>query len=527
MKVPLSLLAAAALPVLAAPAPIPPEAVAIVFNSDDASSANIATYYAEARQIPEGNLVGLPITETGTISRADYDAQIRDPLAEVFEEKGWWQRARDASGLLVPVKNRIRVLVCVRGVPYRIARVPVPPPPEGSDEKPPAPAPLERDEAAVDSELNLLGISGYKIAGPMKNPYFKMDRAITEAPLDPILLVTRLDAPTEADCKRLVDDALAAEQEGLWGMAYLDLALKGQNYKMGDDWIEAIAKRNAEVGIPTVIDRARDTFVTNYPMRDAALYFGWYTGHRNGPFLDPEFTFARGAVAAHLHSFSATDPRNASRFWVGPIIAKGASATVGNVYEPYLHLTHHFDILHDRLLKGYTLAEAATMSSPAFSWQNLVVGDPLYRPFAKFSEIDAASGEAREFKALRTAFLRWPDEPATRLTKIRTAAARMNSGWLYEALGLGFADMGLNDQALAAFDSAKRLFPAPADKLRQDLHRVDMARHAGDKQEAIAQLRTIETVYEGTGGAKAITGLLNILDPPPPPAATPEPDPQN
>ena len=81
MKVLLSFLVAAALPVFATPAPIPPEAVVIVFNSEDASSANIAAHYAEARRIPETNVIGLPITETGTITRANYDAQIRDPLS--------------------------------------------------------------------------------------------------------------------------------------------------------------------------------------------------------------------------------------------------------------------------------------------------------------------------------------------------------------------------------------------------------------------------------------------------------------
>ena len=56
---------------------------------------------------------------------------------------------------------------------------------------------------------------------------------------------------------------------------------------------------------------------------------------------------------------------------------------LGNVYEPYLSLTTHFDTFADRLLKGYTIAESAAMGSQGISWMTLIVGDPLYRPFAK------------------------------------------------------------------------------------------------------------------------------------------------
>ena len=54
---------------------------------------------------------------------------------------------------------------------------------------------------------------------------------------------------------------------------------------------------------------------------------------------------------------------------------------LGNVWEPYLSVTQHFDVYVARLLQGYTFIEAAYMASPALSWMNTAVGDPLYRPF--------------------------------------------------------------------------------------------------------------------------------------------------
>ncbi|NNC87524.1 MAG: TIGR03790 family protein [Akkermansiaceae bacterium] len=508
-------------PAAAGPRAIPPEAVAVVFNSNDAESKALAEHYREARGIPAGHLIGLPLPNGGTINRTVYDSRLRDPLIARFSEQGWWKRSRDADGLMVPARNKIRILVCVRGVPWRIQRSPVPPP-ETEDGRPTKfrPVPLQ-DESAVDSELAMLGVDAYDTRGPLRNPYFQKDAGILEASMDAILLVARLDGPTAGDARRLVDDAIATERHGLWGMTYLDIAKKGKAYKLGDDWIEAIATRNADAGIPTVVDRNRDTFVTNYPMAKAALYFGWYAPHRNGPLLDQTFRFKRGAIAVHLHSFSAADLHAANRHWVGPIIAHGAAATLGNTWEPYLHITHHFDIFHDRLLKGYSLAEAAYMAAPALSWQGLVIGDPLYRPFAQFSPDDAGSGPDREFKLLRMAALSRGDEAASRRTKIRSEAARAKSGLLYEALGLAFLGDDRPDVAAASFESARRHYDAPADKLRQDLHLAEVARHAGRKDDAIAHLRRVESQYREIPGAKAITGVLNILDPPAPPPVDP------
>src|SRR5207302_6965128 len=105
-------------------------------------------------------------------------------------------------------------------------------------------------------------------------------------------------------------------------------------------------------------------FPEAYPMTDCALYYGWYAGTVAGPFTQPDFRFLPGAVAVHIHSFSANTLRDPNANWVGPLVAKGAAASLGNVYEPYLQLTSHLDIFNDRLLHGFTFAESAYMSIP-------------------------------------------------------------------------------------------------------------------------------------------------------------------
>ena len=84
---------------------------------------------------------------------------------------------------------------------------------------------MRRDEAAVDSELALLPLIEEKLplAGPLRNPVYTTTNAAMLHPTNGVLLVTRLDGPTPAIARGLVDKALQAEADGLWGRAYFDL----------------------------------------------------------------------------------------------------------------------------------------------------------------------------------------------------------------------------------------------------------------------------------------------------------------
>jgi hypothetical protein len=55
---------------------------------------------------------------------------------------------------------------------------------------------------------------------------------------------------------------------------------------------------------------------------------------------------------------------------------------MGCVAEPYLSFTPHPGVFLERWgYLGMTFAEAAMTAHPVLSWQTVVVGDPLYRPF--------------------------------------------------------------------------------------------------------------------------------------------------
>ena len=118
---------------------------------------------------------------------------------------------------------------------------------------------MRRDEAAVDSELALLPLIEEKLplAGPLRNPVYTTTNRASLHPTNGVLLVARLDGPTPEIARGLVDKALQAEADGLWGRAYFDLrSITEPGYKPGDDWIRGAAEICWRMGFET--DRGRE-----------------------------------------------------------------------------------------------------------------------------------------------------------------------------------------------------------------------------------------------------------------------------
>ena len=514
MRVPVSILLILVALVLRVAA-LEPSQVAVLYNSAMPESRELAEFYANARDIPKANLVGIAMPEQRDISRAEYQNRVRDPLRNHFDEKGWWRRARETgSGIILPFENRIRVIAIMRGTPLRIKPTPKPEDAPPADPQDPI---AHRDEASLDSELALFGLDGTPAEGVLQNHYFRNERRFAEQEFPFMVLTARIDGPGLAICQRMILDAVETEKTGLWGNAYVDLA---DFHPEGDAWLENIVKANQTAGIPTIVDRFKPTLPTHYPMDHASLYYGWYDHQVSGPFLNPRFQLRRGAVAVHIHSFSAAQLTNPARNWVAPILAAGAAATVGNVYEPYLHLSHHLDVLHDRLLSGFTLVEAAWAAIPAASWQAVVIGDPLYRPFKHFpnrGEIDDAD---IDFRAIAMAKKNWPHDDTERRDQLAKAVDRTRSPTLAEALALEYLEAGDTANTRQWLTRANELGKSPARHIRLALHRAAIQRHAGEKEAALDILRHAANRYAEQPETKALQTWIEILDPPPPPAET-------
>ncbi|MFL6540121.1 MAG: TIGR03790 family protein [Chthoniobacterales bacterium] len=314
-------------------------ATIVVFNSNVPESEELAKFYAQKRGIARDHLVGLACPRDEEITRQDYDRTIAEPLRKIFQERKWWTMRESEENFPVVIGSTIRFVALIKGVPLKIRGTESYP----GDQNQGGPI-GGRNEASVDSELAVLGRFSPQISGIVGNPFFQSYRAAIEG-IDPaMLLVCRLDAPTAATVKRMITDAIETEKTGLWGRAYVDGAHNTSGgLQVGDQWLSEIVKQMHNAGIPVVFDDTPPMFPDGYPMSDCALYYGWYSANVAGPFTQFDFSFVRGAVAAHIHSFSASTLRDANANWVGPLLTKGAAASLGNVYEPYLQLTTHFD----------------------------------------------------------------------------------------------------------------------------------------------------------------------------------------
>lgn len=355
--------------------------VVILANRDDPDSLRVAQHYAEARSVPAENIIALSMPTTETITWREFVATIWQPLQDELVRAKWINAIpmalTDSLGRrkIDVNSHRIAALVVCRGVPLAIAHDPT----LYVDTRPLTLREEFRTNAgAVDSELSLLARPDYQINAFVPNPLFQNDRA-SRFEHERVIEVTRLDGPSVDDALALVDRALAAEQTGLIGRAYVD---EGGPHPDGDRWLEATVKLLDALGFDRDVDRSPVTIAATARFDAPSLYFGWYAGDLNGPMALPGLRFPAGAIALHIHSYSARTLRSTTAGWVGPLVARGITATMGNVFEPYLQLTHHPDLLLRALARGATLADAACYALPALSWQTVVIGDPLYRPFA-------------------------------------------------------------------------------------------------------------------------------------------------
>ena len=404
------------------------ERVVVVANATDADSLALAGYYAAARGIPADNIVALPLPPAETITWPEFVAGVFNPLFAELAARGWIDalpsELTDAFGRRKAMigGHRISYLVLVRGVPLRIAE---------HDAWRPAKLPaglspaLAYNRASVDGELALLAASRPPVLAFVPNPLHRQ-RAVGGVLAEAVVRVARLDGPTPGAVRALVDSALAGERQGLAGRAYVDL---GGPHQRGERWLESVAAQLGAAGFDLDVDRAKPTFRPQARFDAPALYFGWYSWNADGPFLAPGFRFPPGAIAVHLHSFSAQSLRSDRQFWCGPLVARGVAGTVGNVFEPYIDGTHHLDLLAEALLRGDTLGAAAYYALPVLSWQATLIGDPLYRPFARsqeeqYAERAALPAELRPHVVLRQARLALRDGRADEALRLARALFR-------------------------------------------------------------------------------------------------------
>jgi len=465
--------------------------VAVLYNTRSPRSKEVAVFYAQSRGIPEAQLIGLDCESETLISRQAFLDQILTPLRRTLVERGL---ARfDPADSTRMTATTLRYLVTVFGMPFRILNDPNLQEPAAAT----LPENLRRNGASVDADLMLLASHPPVVwAGPISNPFFAATNAAVLRPEAGIYLVSRLDGPTPELAMGLVTKAMEAERDGLWGCAYLDLRGEKEGpYKLGDDWLGSAEAVCRLLGFETFVDRNEATLPVGYPMNDVGIYAGWYDANVSGPFTLPSVDFRPGAIAYHLHSFSAAAPRNTDQNWVGPLVAKGATVTMGCVDEPFLQMTPNFGVFLARFASGMNFAEAGTVGQPALSWQTLLIGDPLYRPFspdlfARSRDLEQRGSPLMVWTLLHrvNSFLQTGGSVSRALADLETVPAAATNSVLATKVARMYADRSRLRQAITWGQKALAAGGTPTERSRLCLEVADWQRTLDRPADALATL---------------------------------------
>jgi uncharacterized protein (TIGR03790 family) len=394
-----------------------PNEVLIIANKDIPQSTEIASYYCLKRGMPQDNILALSLGKNlnDSISRENYRKQIVEPIRREFEK-------RDLLG-------KIRCLLTVYGVPFKVGSRGVS---EGREEelkelknliekkKEEFEAIKETEKvgtiryeeaknqidqlqlridvmsgsqtsASLDSELTMVLFDGYELyrwqpnllkKGITPNPSSPASADVLQEAKKRLLMVSRLDGPSDKIVKGLIDKAITAETSGLKGNAYFDSRgiVKNDSYGQYDYSLRDLASfTKSETNIPVIQDQNAKLFQAG-DCPETALYCGWYSLRE---YVDA-FDFVDGAVGFHIASFEAVNLRDPnSNQWVPAMLMDGITATLGPVTEPYLQAFPDPKAFFTELYDGKCLVEAYYATNPFNSWQLLLIGDPLYKPFKK------------------------------------------------------------------------------------------------------------------------------------------------
>lgn len=506
-----------------------PGKVVVLANKDLPKSIELAKYYMKKRGIPAQNLIALSLPTDEKISREDYTEKLEEPLKQALRDRNLIKQRMRAN--IFKGERKIHwatsevnffALVSMYGVPVRIL-----------DTKPKlaqaiqnrtgfAGKMMQRNGAAVDSELSCLLLEDYERAGPFPNPSFN-GYGFTQFDNNRVfIMATRLDGPGPEVVRNMIDGALEAETYGLRGGAYVD---KFGIYNVGNIWMEEAYQRLKRAGMEIYAHQnPESTWKEEYPMDTPAVYFGWYAKEVDGPFLRPDTRFARGAVAYHLHSFSAMELRSENKFWAGPLLARGAAATMGCVDEPYINHTPNLDIFANRLCMGFTFGESAYMSLSSLSWQVTVIGDPLYVPFKpnldqQISQVSRDQVVGLDWLILRRANLLARDSQLNSAMDVVRNGIRVTNSWrLIEKMGDLYAANSLFADARVEFNKAIQASDSSAGITRLAAKLILLCKLLGQPEVADQIKQEVQT---GLGDSPLANYLENIEVP-----ARLEPSPQ-
>jgi uncharacterized protein (TIGR03790 family) len=383
-----------------------PNEILVIANKDVAASGHIARYYCQHRGVPSENILYLSLGMglEDLISRTNYEKYLAGPIRKellTHKELGKIKCLLTTYGVPIKVGSRGQIT----GMEERLKQLKAlaekektaieqlkqdgQANPSGLNERERQFSQLQLEidrisgketNASVDSELSMVLFGPYELH--RWQPNVLRDNLIVPVVGYKTLMVSRLDGPDYLTVKGLIDKAISAEKTGLSGVTYIDSRgiIKRGLYGYFDQSLRDLAMLTRLQTNLSVKEERTEKLFGPEECPQAAIYCGWYSLRK---YIDA-FDFVDGAVGYHISSFEAADLRDPnSTQWCPAMLADGITATIGAVTEPYLHSFPEPKAFFGELFNGSCLVEAYYRTNPFNSWQLVLIGDPLYRPFKK------------------------------------------------------------------------------------------------------------------------------------------------
>jgi len=382
-----------------------PNEILVIANRQISVSQRIAEYYCEKRNIPKKNIIYLALgyNPRERISRDEYESSLALPIKRQLQRRfpgeirclvttygipvkvgsqgplpGMGGKLKELKRLLSKEKQRLEQLKQDLALDPRQVSIQTKQINQKINKMQLEIGRISGKEtnASVDSELSMVLFQSYDLYRWQPNTL----RGKVPGLGFKTLMVSRLDGPDYKIVKGLIDKALTAEQAGLKGTAYIDSRgiVKKDLYGYFDQSLRDLgAFISSSTKMPIKAEQTGQLFQPG-SCPQTALYCGWYSLRK---YVDA-FDFVDGAVGFHIASFEAQNLRDPnSSAWCAAMLRDGITATLGAVDEPYLHTFPQPKAFFEELFKGGCLVEAYYHTKPFNSWQLVLIGDPLYRPF--------------------------------------------------------------------------------------------------------------------------------------------------
>jgi uncharacterized protein (TIGR03790 family) len=388
-----------------------PVNVVVLYNGDDADAADVAAYYAAARDLPDGHLCAVSGIDPTTrdIAFEDYWALVHEPLVACLEA--------------LPQPEDVDYLVVVRGLPYRVvlpddgfytslqAMLQIHEAGHWVSGDPLAGEPQEHVTYHQPSVANPSFAEGTCQAGDLtiENDYSGwyssgcgIVRTAEHPPAhrrvhaggagqwefaDNLFAVGRLDGFDFDDARDLVDRALAAD--GTFPDAEI-LCMEGADSARAarDPECEFVVRYLEQAGFPGSWLSPHDTALEGH---EVSAYFTGASDLRGS--IDG-VDYVPGALACNLTSTGAAPsnffcnedgtecPSSESQTSIARFVRAGATGAHGAVAEPLNNCFPNAGTLMFYAF-GYSMGEAVLFNQRYLYWQNLLLGDPLTTPWAE------------------------------------------------------------------------------------------------------------------------------------------------